>query len=281
MPAHLKCGPTFGLVAAVAFIATTLSAANPELQEAKSQPPPGRLPTEIRLYEWRVLRAAPGKLDALHSRLRDHQIPLLEQHGVFTQGVFVPAGENPEQRVYLLVAAEGLGAMQDGWAAFRKDPKWLEAVAKSEEANASKLVLQDDNQRLVKTYWSPQFTPTKAAEPRVFELRTYMCPDHEKQMALQQRFREHTMKLFEKHGMQNIVYWNLDSDEPEFRQKLIYLLAHKSQDAAKESFTAFRKDPDWLAAKEASEEKAGGSLTVKENGVVSEFLEATEYSPLK
>jgi hypothetical protein len=281
MPAHLNCGPTFCLVAAVAFIATTLSAANPELKEAEAQKPLGRLPTEIRLYEWRVLRAAPGKLDSLHSRLRDHQIPLLEQHGVFTQGVFVPAGENPEQRVYLLVAAEGLGAMQDGWRSFREDPKWLEAVAKSEEADAGKVVLQDDYQRLVKTYWSPQFTPTKSAEPRVFELRTYTCPDHETQTALQRRFREHTMELFEKHGMQNIVYWTLDSDEPGFRQKLVYLLAHKSQDAAKEGFTAFRKDPDWMAAKEASEKAAGGSLTAKKKGVVSQFLEATQYSPLK
>ena len=281
MPAHLNCTATFGLVAAVAFITTTLSAANPELKEAKAQTPPGRLPTEIRLYEWRVLRAAPGKLDALHSRLRDHQIPLLEQHGIFMQGVFVPAGENPDQRVYLLTAADGLGAMQDGWRSFREDPKWLEPVAKSEEANAGKLVLQDDYQRLVKTYWSPQFTPMKSAEPRVFELRTYTCPDNYKQVHLQRRFREHTMKLFEKHGMQNIVYWTLDSDEPACRQKLIYLLAHKSQDAAKESFAAFRKDPDWLAAKDASEKAAGGSLTEKEKGVVSEFLEATEYSPLR
>ena len=281
MPTHLNCARTFGLVAAVAFITTTLSAANPELQEAKSQTPPGRLPTDIRLYEWRVLRAAPGKLAALHSRLRDHQIPLLEQHGIFTQGVFVPAGENPEQRVYLLVAAEGLGPMHDGWRSFRDDPKWLEVVAKSEEDTGGKLVLQDDYQRLVKTYWSPVFTPTKSAEPRVFELRTYTCPDNTKLIALQRRFREHTMKLFEKHGMQNIVYWNLDSDEPECRQKLIYLLAHKSQDAAKESFAAFRKDPNWLAAKEASEKAAGGSLTEKEQGVVSGFLEATEYSPLK
>jgi hypothetical protein len=254
-------------------------AADPELQEAKSQTVPGRLPTEIRLYEWRVLRAAPGKLDALHSRLRDHQIPLLEQHGVFTQGVFVPAGENPEQRVYLLVAAEGLGAMHEGWSGLRVDPKWLKVVTETDVDG--KLVAAMDYERLVKTYWSPVFTPTKSAEPRVFEHRTYTCPDPEKQIALQRRFREHTMKLFAKHGMQNIVYWNLDSDGPECRQKLIYLLAHKSQDAAKESFAAFRKDPDWLAAKEASEEKAGGSLTNPEKGVVSEFLEATEYSPLR
>ena len=274
----------FPVIIAASFLSACLScplsAATPELQEANAQTPPGRLPTEIRLYEWRVLRAAPGKLDALHSQLRNHQIPLLEQHRVFTQGVFVPAGENPEQRVYLLVAAEGLGPMQDGWRSFREDPKWLEAVAKSEEANAGKLVLQDDYQRLVKTYWSPVFTPTKAAEPRVFELRTYTCPDHEKQTALQRRFREHTMKLFEKHGMQNVVYWVPD-EEPESQQKLVYLLAHKSQEAAKESFAGFRADPDWLAAKKASEETAGGSLTVKVNGVLSEFLIPTEYSPLR
>jgi len=63
--------------------------------------------------------------------------------------------------------------------------------------------------------------------------------------------------------------------------KLAYLLSHKSEAAAKESFASFRADPDWLAAKKASEEKAGGSLTVKENGVVSEFLVPTDYSPLK
>jgi hypothetical protein len=49
----------------------------------------------------------------------------------------------------------------------------------------------------------------------------------------------------------------------------------------KASFAGFRADPDWLAAKKASEETAGGSLTVKENGVLSEFLVPTEYSPLR
>ena len=62
--------------------------------------------------------------------------------------------------------------------------------------------------------------------------------------------------------------------------KLIYLLAHKSEEDAKKSFDAFRKDPDWLAARKASEEKAGGSLTEKD-GVKSEFLKPTDYSPLK
>ena len=62
---------------------------------------------------------------------------------------------------------------------------------------------------------------------------------------------------------------------------LIYLLAHKSPEAAKKSFDAFRQDPDWIAARKASEDKAGGSLTEAKGGVVSEFLKPTAYSPLK
>jgi len=88
------------------------------------------------------------------------------------------------------------------------------------------------------------------------------------------------MKLFEKHGMTNLVYWHPAGIENSDR-KLIYLLAHRSVDAAKESFAAFRKDPDWLAAKEASEKKVGGSLTEKEQGVVSEFFTPTDYSPIR
>ncbi|MSR42870.1 MAG: NIPSNAP family protein, partial [Pedosphaera sp.] len=62
---------------------------------------------------------------------------------------------------------------------------------------------------------------------------------------------------------------------------LVYLLAHKSRDAAKASFDGFRLDPAWVAARKASEEKAGGSLTIAKDGVKSEFLVATDYSPTK
>jgi hypothetical protein len=261
-----------------AVITLGLALAGPVL--AADPEPPRRLGPEhpLRLFELRTIQASPGKLDALHARLRDHQIPLLEQHGIFTQGVFVPAGENPDQRVYLLTAAEGLGAMVDGWAGFREDPKWLEVLAEADKDG--KLVAHEDHERLRSTHWSPVFTPEKSAQPRVFELRTYTCPDPGKHAALMRRFHNHTMKLFEKHGMENIVYWTPD-ERPESQQRLVYLLAHKSQDAAKESFTAFRKDPDWLAAKEASEKAAGGSLTNPDQGVVSEFLTAAEYSPLR
>jgi len=254
---------------ATAFVTTAFA------EESESKP---LASGPLRVYELRAIQAAPGKLDGLHARLRDHQIPLLKEHGVLTQAVFVPAGENPQELVYLLTTADGLGPTEEGWTEFRKDPKWLKVMADTD--SDGQLVAQERNQRLVTTFWSPQFKPEHADEPRVFELRTYMCPDSSKHAALMRRFHDHTMKLFEKHGMQNIVYWIPDK-EPESQQRLVYLLAHKSQEAAKASFAGFRADPDWLAAKKASEETAGGSLTVKENGVVSEFLVPTEYSPLR
>jgi hypothetical protein len=226
---------------------------------------------EPRLYELRKFQAAPDKLEVLHARLRDLQIPLLKKHGIQTTGVFTPAGENPDQIVYLLVASESLEDLLRGWRDFRVDPE-LKGFLEDET-----LLTHTARQTLRSLYWSPPFIPDKSTEPRVFELRTYTCPDRSKQSALCRRFRDHTMKLFEKHGMTNLVYWETADDD----RMLVYLLAHKSEAAAKESFAAFRQDPDWLAAKKASEEAAGGSLTEKENGVVSEFLEATEYSPLR
>src|SRR5438874_50348 len=121
--------------------------------------------------------------------------------------------------------------------------------------------------------------PAADKEARVFEMRVYYAaPD--KLDALNARFRDHTCKLFEKHGMTNVGYWVPAKGEKGADETLIYILGHKSVDAAKASFDEFRKDPDWVAARKASEEKAGGSLTVKD-GVKSVFMKATDYSPMK
>src|SRR5438477_557031 len=102
-------------------------------------------------------------------------------------------------------------------------------------------------------------------DTRVYELRTYTAAPG-KLDALNARFREHTLKLFEKHGMTNIGYFTPLPGTKGADDTLIYFLAHRSAEAAKASFDAFRQDPDWAAARKASEQKAGGSLTVP-NGV--------------
>ena len=113
-------------------------------------------------------------------------------------------------------------------------------------------------------------------EGLVYELRTYTTFDG-RLPALNDRFKNHTMKLFEKHGMKNIVYCTpVDNDGKPVDNKLVYLLAHKSQAAAKSSFAAFVKDPEWVAARDASE-KDGKIVTKLE----SQFLVPTDYSPMK
>ena len=114
----------------------------------------------------------------------------------------------------------------------------------------------------------------KKVETRVFEMRTYYAHPG-KMTALHARFRDHTNKLFVKHGMTLIGYWNpIDAKESEV--KLVYILAYPTKAAADKSWADFRKDPDWDKARKASE--VNGPLVAK---VESVFLNPTDYSPIK
>jgi hypothetical protein len=122
--------------------------------------------------------------------------------------------------------------------------------------------------------FAPQVTLHAAAAERVFELRTYTTPPG-KLEALKTRFRDHTLKLFEKHGMTNVGYW-VPQDKPLADTTLIYVLAHSSREAAAKSWAAFRTDPDWVKAKAESEKD--GSLTTK---VESVFMNPADFSTIK
>ena len=122
--------------------------------------------------------------------------------------------------------------------------------------------------------WGTEPAALAAQNARVFELRTYTTHDG-KLDALHGRFRTHTMKFFEKHGMKNIGYW-VPQDPERSQNTLIYLLSHDSRDAAKASWAAFNKDPEWQKAKTESE--AQGRIVSK---VESVFLSPTDYSQMK
>ena len=113
----------------------------------------------------------------------------------------------------------------------------------------------------------------------VYEMRTYTT-EPGRLPALHARFRDHTVKLFEKHGMKNVVYLTpIDAEGKPIDNKLVYLLAHKSQAAAKASFDSFRQDPDWKAARDASEKD--GKIVSAAIPIESQFYVPTDYSPLK
>jgi hypothetical protein len=230
---------------------------------------------DTRVYEMRTYWAAEGKLDALNARFRDHTTKLFEKHGMTNIGYWVPL-ENPDRKLIYFLAYPSREAREKSFKDFLTDPQWQKAQRES-EVNG-KLVDKVESRFLQVTDYSPAVKPAKKGE-RIFELRTYTTTPGNLG-ALNDRFRNHTLKLFEKHGMTNVAYWNLMPGQEGADNTLVYILAHASKEEADKSFAAFRSDPDWVAARKASEEKAGGSLTVPE-GVKSVFMRATDYSPIQ
>jgi hypothetical protein len=114
----------------------------------------------------------------------------------------------------------------------------------------------------------------KQTASRVFEMRTYYAAPG-KMEALHARFRDHTCKLFEKHGMTLVGFWS-PTDAKEAEKKMVYILAFPSREAAAKSWSAFANDPAWKAAREASEKD--GKLVER---VESVYLNPTDYSPVK
>lgn len=233
-------------------------------------------PKDTRCFELRVYHAAEGKLDALNARFRDHTVKLFEKHGMTNIGYWMPL-DNPDRLLYYIMAYPSREARDKSWKEFVADPDWKAAAAASEKDG--KLVLKADSTFLHCTDFSLEIKPGTEKEPRAFELRTYTCTPG-KLPNLLARFRDYTCKLFEKHGMTNYGYWVIDSDSkmPNAGDTLIYMLAHKSKEAGEAAFKAFREDPDWIAAKAASEKD--GSLTLKD-GVKSVYMAPTDYSPTK
>jgi hypothetical protein len=229
---------------------------------------------DTRVFEMRTYHTAPGKLDALNSRFRNHTVALFEKHGITNIGYWVPI-ENTDNLLIYVLAYPSREARESSWKEFQTDEDWKKAKAESEVDG--KLVNKVDQLFLNATDYSPAIRPSAGSGDRVFELRIYTTTPNNLPL-LHARFRDHTMTLFTKHGLTNLFYWHLLPDQKDADHTLVYMLAHPSEEAAKKSWAAFRDDPDWIAAKKASEEKGGGSLTVPD-GVKSVFLKATDYSP--
>jgi len=118
-------------------------------------------------------------------------------------------------------------------------------------------------------------SPSIAKDTRCFEMRTYYAAPG-KLEALNKRFRDHTCALFKKHGMENIGYWIPTEKGKGAENTLVYIVAHKSREEAKKSWTAFIADPEWKKVHQESE--ANGKLVEK---IESVFLGATDYSAIK
>jgi hypothetical protein len=120
----------------------------------------------------------------------------------------------------------------------------------------------------------PQAANSESAKSpsAIYELRVYhVAPG--KLPELLARFRDHTIKLFEQHGIESVAYWT-PLEDPEKNNTLIYILRHPSREAAEVNWKSFRDDPNWQRVRNKSE--ANGKLVEK---VDSTFMALTDFSP--
>ncbi|MEX0929532.1 MAG: NIPSNAP family protein [Balneolales bacterium] len=225
-------------------------------------------------YELRIYDAAPGKLDDLHARFRDHTMDLFEKHGMENIGYWEPI-ENLESQLYYVLAYPNRDAREASWEAFLSDPVWIQAKGESETDGG--LVAGVQSVFLTATDYSPPIAPSVSENPRIFEFRTYKASDGNLGR-LHSRFRDHTIDLFTKHGIEHFGYWSPVDAGKGADDTLIYFITHRNAEARDASFNTFRSDPAWVTARDDSEARAGGSLTMSVDPVM---MRATDYSPAK
>lgn len=226
---------------------------------------------DTRYFEMRTYHCNENKRPDLIKRFEDHTLRLLERHGIENIAYFIPTDANNNTLTFIL-AYPDKASRDVRWNKFANDPEWKEAHQKS-EANGKLVSKVDQVFMTLAPDLSPKIKKSGKGD-RIFELRTYHCLPG-KLENLNARFRDHTRKLFEKQGMVNVAYW-FTVEEQGTQSKLVYLLAHKNEETAKESFDAFRQDPEWIKVRDASE--ANGKIVEK---VESRYLKPLDFSPMK
>lgn len=91
--------------------------------------------------------------------------------------------------------------------------------------------------------------------------------------ALNARFQNVTLRLFERHGIRAVAFWE---DLIGLSNRLTYILAWEDLAHRDRAWTAFQSDPDWQAARAKSEED--GPIVAR---VISTIMKPTSYSPMQ
>ncbi len=224
------------------------------------------------VYELRMYTCEPNRLAALNERFEKHTMRIFERHGMENVAYWVPTDKpESENTLIYLLRHKSRAAAQKSWEAFRADPDWKKVAAEWKERFGRVLVAGGvQSTYLEPTDYSGEVGRTKPDS--LYELRIYTAADG-KLDALHARFRDHTDKLFSKHGIRSVGYWS-PIEQAESEQLMLYVLEHADREAAAKAWKAFGQDPQWRAAKQASE--VDGRLVTK---VKRFYMKQTDYSP--
>jgi hypothetical protein len=225
------------------------------------------------VFELRTYTTNEGKLENLNARFRDHTVGLFKKHGIESVGYWVPTdGEKSKNTLIYVIKHKSRDAAKASWKAFGSDPEW-QKVAKQSQKDGKILAKRPESVYMEVTDYSPTWKNGSTDDDDVFELRIYKAAEG-KLGKLDARFRDHTVRLFDKHGMKSVAYWH-PTDEPDSKDNLIYIIKHDSRDAAKKSWQAFIADPEW---KKAAKESGVGRLA---KPPAATYMKATDYSAIR
>ena len=215
------------------------------------------------LYELRVYYTNPGKLPQLNARFENHTCGFFKEHGIGMLGFWTDEIGQSNKLTYIL-SFDSMADREQKWASFGADPRWQEVRAETEKDGA--FLTHITNAFLRTTPYSPDpKVTTNVQEMRVYHAMPGRLPD------LNARFENHTMRLFEKHGIANVGYWTEDVGTS---NQLVYMLGYDGLGNREKSWSAFGADPDWQKARAASEVN-GPLVRMSESSI----LRPTPYSP--
>jgi hypothetical protein len=215
------------------------------------------------LYEARVYTTVPGKLPAINDRFAKHTIGIFKNHGIGILGFWTAEIGTSNQLTYILVF-DSMADREKKFTAFQADAAWQQV--RSETEASGPIVDHVVNAFMRLTPYSPQ--PQLGSN--IHELRVYDAMPG-KLPALHDRFANHTIQLFKKHGIDNVAYWTEDVGTS---NRLVYMLGYPDLGAREKSWTAFQADPAWQQAR-AESEKNGPLVRVSRHTI----LRLTPYSP--
>ncbi len=227
------------------------------------------------VYELRTYTANEGQLENLNARFRDHTVSLFKKHGMESVGYWVPTEEPKSKDTLIYVLKhDSREAAKASWQAFLADPEWKRVAAESQK-DGQILAKRPESVFLETTDYSPQFSDDTKSADALFELRIYRT-NQGKLKNLDARFRDHTIRIFNRFGIQSVAYWH-PVDEPDSKDTLIYLLRHDSPEAAEASWKSFRADEEWKKVAQESQ-KDGGFLRERPEAT---YMKATDYSAIR
>lgn len=227
------------------------------------------------VYELRTYTTNKGKLNNLHARFRDHTINIFNKHGMKSVGYWVPVDEAMSKNTLIYVLEHNsLSEAKSSWQDFGSDPQW-QKVAKESQVNGRILAKAPESIFMTAADYSPVLVNRGKSDTGVFELRTYQT-NSGKLENLDARFRDNTIRIFNRYRMDSIAYWH-PVNEPDVNDTLVYILRHNSVESAKTAWAGFIGDQEWK--KVAVESQIDGRILKARPESI--FMKATDYSPVQ